>query len=320
MRSPRFSLRALFTWVTLIGCLLSIGMWVASWDRYEYASFTFGHGRRIVITAETFWEISQGLCYEVYDGGALRVPRTFFAVRDPGVDDPDFRPAIASNDALVAVYDRRTPYEIIIIHDFRSGQSLACDGEVHNGIDAEQARRLWPVLRRRIELEHPKLARLHKLRDEDYLSSTDQLILAEAGVSNNDLAAVDCATSMRILDLSHNSITDDGLIHVRNCHNLNILNLTGNSITGVGFRYLCTLNITRLVLNGTNVDDPGLTEISKIIALNDLHLDGTQVTDSGLVHLHVLRNLRFVSLRHTRVTAQGAADLKKALQKAHIAH
>jgi len=42
-------------------------------------------------------------------------------------------------------------------------------------------------------------------------------------------------------------------------------------------------------------------------------LDGTSVTDRGLNDLHGLKRLKQLSLRATRVTQAGIADLKGAL-------
>ncbi len=78
-------------------------------------------------------------------------------------------------------------------------------------------------------------------------------------------------------------------------------------------------SIKELVLSGAAVTDPGLAHLKGLTELEKLWLDNnTRLTDAGLVHLNGLTNLKMLSLRNTRVTVAGVAELRRALPQLRI--
>lgn len=69
------------------------------------------------------------------------------------------------------------------------------------------------------------------------------------------------------------------------------------------------------------IGDKELQELARLPAMSrvrSLTLEGTSVTDAGLKCLAKLRRLQNVDLRNTRVTAEGAKRLKRALPNCNI--
>ena len=46
-------------------------------------------------------------------------------------------------------------------------------------------------------------------------------------------------------------------------------------------------------LAGPNLDDAGLSQVGKLLDLEELHLGGTKITDDGLTNLSASRTSRF---------------------------
>jgi hypothetical protein len=304
MRFGQFRLRTLLLAAVPFACLMwcCTCLYQTDWAYYKYASFNCGNGRRIVISGPTFSEIVEPLYYEVVVDGMVVVPRTGFFDASIG-SKTHFSLVKAEGGTLVAIFDRDTPYEIDIVHDFRTGESWPYDrtGQADRIEELERG----AALRKRIEAEHPELARVRKLRDRKYLKSTDSLYLSDAGVTDDDLRNLDNIHTITVLCLERNNLTDEGLIHLRGLNGLTFLDLTGNDITGAGCKHLEALPLERLVLDETNVDDGGLQSIGRLEALRDLDLSGTQITDSGLQMICDLKALRHLDLSGTQITDGG---------------
>jgi hypothetical protein len=76
--------------------------------------------------------------------------------------------------------------------------------------------------------------------------------------------------------------------------------------------------LRELSLDGADVTDAGLMNLSRLIALRRLNLSRTHVTDAGLVHLKRMSELRSLDLRGTRVTIAGIRELERALPGAKV--
>ena len=103
------------------------------------------------------------------------------------------------------------------------------------------------------------------------------------GFSGRGLARLRPMAHLRFLDLSHSSVTDDGLIGLAALKQLDGLGLRGTNITGAGLAHLTALQkMTTLCLYASKVTDDGLVGIKEMIQLQRLDLYDTGITDGGL--------------------------------------
>jgi hypothetical protein len=90
--------------------------------------------------------------------------------------------------------------------------------------------------------------------------------------------------------------------------------LGGPTIGDAEMTQLPTMSsVWQLHLEGTNITDAGLERLSKMPALIEVFISSPAVTDAGLKHLAALPRLGILRVRETQVTAEGIAELKRAL-------
>ena len=77
-------------------------------------------------------------------------------------------------------------------------------------------------------------------------------------------------------------------------------------------------HLTRLQITNTQASDAALPYLKECKKLESLLLYATRVTDSGLINLYGLTELRFVTVKQTAVTEDGAKKLAAALPKCQI--
>ena len=83
-------------------------------------------------------------------------------------------------------------------------------------------------------------------------------------------------------------------------------------VTDRGLRYLTSLPIKKLLLNGTAVTDTGLAQLKKLTSLHTLILEDTAVRGTGLHHLAALP-ITQLNLRATEIDDAGLAGLSNWL-------
>ncbi|XP_078366149.1 NACHT, LRR and PYD domains-containing protein 3-like [Oculina patagonica] len=134
---------------------------------------------------------------------------------------------------------------------------------------------------------------------------SNRIDLSDCQVTPADLTAVvyfiKHLHELTELDLSGNSITDQGVAHLCdalkdvNCK-LTELDLSGNSITDQGVAHLCdalkdvNCKLTELNLSGNIITDQGVAHLCDALKdvnckLTDLDLSGNSITDQGVAHL-----------------------------------
>jgi uncharacterized membrane protein len=77
-------------------------------------------------------------------------------------------------------------------------------------------------------------------------------------------------------------------------------------------------NLTRLELQGSNVEDHDIVHLTHLTSLIFLNLHDTRVSDSGLAHLQKLDSLESLFLWRTRTTSPGIQTLKAELPEANV--
>jgi Leucine-rich repeat (LRR) protein len=122
-----------------------------------------------------------------------------------------------------------------------------------------------------------------------------------------------CIDDFSNLDKSTTSaqtVTDEGLKHLKNCENLRFIALGCTEITDRGLAYLGQLpNVRSLSLAGTSITDDGLAHLANLDTLQSLDLRYTDVTGDGIRHLASLRSLEKLVLRGNDVRDRDLAHL-----------
>jgi hypothetical protein len=176
------------------------------------------------------------------------------------------------------------------------------------------------------------------------LTNLEHLILINVPVTDAGLGHLRALRNLRHLALGYTRVTEAGMEHLASLPNLTgWLTLDNSKVTDAWFPRLAKLsklaglsvahnpvgdaalasigafqNLQELNLSYTKVGDAGLAHLKSLGKLNTLRLAGVGVGDAGLLHLRGLAPLRELDLTKTKVTANGVADLQKALPRCRI--
>jgi len=179
-----------------------------------------------------------------------------------------------------------------------------------------------------------------------------RLNLRGTKITDNTLSMLAGMPTLTALDAGFAEITDSGLQHLAALTGLRELAVGGNKLNEVGLQVLRSLpGLTHLDLSGrqrtdsglwfVSVTDLGLDTVASLVNLRELNLSGTLVSARGLAKLAGLKQLekldlhgakrvgddaplnslprlRWVDLKDTTVSAQGAAALRKQMPQATI--
>lgn len=173
--------------------------------------------------------------------------------------------------------------------------------------------------------------------------SLKRLTLIHAQLSDEALAALSKLESVEELHLEDCGLTDERLRYLQGSPNLTSLVLKRNEINGPGLAYLVKLNLQGLGLEFNNLNDETLIHLPQLTSVEDLALSycrnvtdrgmqsGTlqgmthlkrlglrgmqQVTDASLDDLVKLGHLEHLTIRETKISADGVARMKQAMPK-----
>lgn len=143
------------------------------------------------------------------------------------------------------------------------------------------------------------------------LSEVKVLNLSHTSVTDGGLAHIKGLPGLQDLGLAATKVTDAGLAHLERSSGLQVLSLALTGVTDAGLVHLTGLSaLQALSLRDTSVADAGLAHLKGLPELGSLYLHRTHVTDAGLAHLEGLTGLRELYLQETQVTDAGLAHLK----------
>ena len=129
-------------------------------------------------------------------------------------------------------------------------------------------------------------------------------------ISDTDLQLISDFTQLTDLSLEETSVSDNGLVHVRDLHKIEWLNLYRTEIGDAGLQTLSQLrSLQHLPVGETNVTDDGLAHLKDMRQLLYLGVRANHVTDDGVKHLSELVNLTGLHLGETLVTSAGLKHL-----------
>jgi len=134
--------------------------------------------------------------------------------------------------------------------------------------------------------------------------------------TNAELECLEGLPHLRMLNLTHTKVGDDGLRILDSLPELAELYLGTTRVSNAGLRHLKGLSkLRKLVLHDVLlITDPGMEQLKDLKNLQHLNLTSTPVTDSGLEFLKGLTNLRLLSLCNAQVSDAGLEHLE-SLQK-----
>jgi Leucine Rich repeat len=161
------------------------------------------------------------------------------------------------------------------------------------------------------------------------------------GFKDAHLQTITCITSLERLHVNHTAVTDEGLAQLPRLHNLKelrleicsskvtdeclkaigalprleTLRLESYHVTGAGFKdFKCKSRLRKVDLMKCRITDDGLQPLAEFPELEELILTcDYRVTDKGIQHLSHLKHLRELGVSDTRVTIDGAAELRRSL-------
>ena len=127
-------------------------------DPVPISKLTVGKGRTIEITGQSCWEISRSVYYEVKENGNVVTPLHVMSF-DSGSAEHSYAILSARGGSLIGVVDTtETPHELVILHDFGSGESWPRLRDTEVSYD-EAVRKKWRNLFDELQRENPELNR-----------------------------------------------------------------------------------------------------------------------------------------------------------------
>ncbi len=127
-------------------------------DSVPISALVVGKDRVIEITGQSCWEISRAVYYEVKENGKIVTPLCAMTF-DSGNDEHRYAILSAKGGSLIGVVDTtQTPHELVILHDFGSGESWPRLRDDEVSYD-EAVRKKWRNLFDQLQSENPKLQR-----------------------------------------------------------------------------------------------------------------------------------------------------------------
>lgn len=137
-------------------------------------------------------------------------------------------------------------------------------------------------------------------------------------LTDERIAAMPASADVSSLHLADREATDAALDHLGKFPAVDTLNLWGSQVTDAGLEKLRdATGLKTLVLADTAVTDAGVERI-KTLGLVSLSLAGTAVTDAGIAKLERMKTLRYLNVRGTKATREGAERLRVALPNCEI--
>ena len=124
--------------------------------RATIAKLDLKHQRTAIVTAGSCWENARPLYYEINEAGRVITPTTYIG-NDSGDDTHQYTVFYAEDESLIAVLETTsTPPEIIIMQDFKSGESWPRLRGNEVSTD-ESVRQKWRGIFGKLQRENPQL-------------------------------------------------------------------------------------------------------------------------------------------------------------------
>lgn len=265
------------------------------------------------------------------DFGLQRIPENFFpSVQDmPQVNGLAFRKPCGSDAVLATLRDARSLTHLQLSECPVSDEGL---GNLRNLtsltylnlVGLRTSETLAPAASQQPGSSGPVPAKGPitdaGLEPISHLTALTGLTISNCRITDEGLRHFAPLKNLTMIFVGSPGITDAGLVHLQGLTNLRVLDLPVAHIEGPGLKWL-PASIECLDLSATPVNDEGVAIIAEQLPqLQMLTLTTTRVTDAGLGHLFSLTSLRHLDVMDTSVTADGVAELGRALPGCQIEH
>ena len=125
-------------------------------------------------------------------------------------------------------------------------------------------------------------------------------------IDSHDLVYLSALPDLKQLVLTGSAIMDACLSVIATLRQLEILDISDNSITDDGAKNLAGLtNLRVLGLYRTQVSDATATILAELHSLEMLNISFTSMTDRGLLQLVHLSHIHAIEVHHTKITSSG---------------
>lgn len=156
-----------------------------------------------------------------------------------------------------------------------------------------------------------------QLQDVAAAPVVQNLFLGEVAVTDKGLAHLREIRTLELLCVQSSKVTAEGVKMLVGIEKLKSLTLAATALERDGFRLLAGMTgLEYLSLESTKATDADVAHLAGLAKLAHLDLGyNPDLTDAALKHLAGLRRLTGLRLYKTKVTDDGAAELKAALPK-----
>lgn len=159
----------------------------------------------------------------------------------------------------------------------------------------------------------PKLFVVHSTEDLQNLAGpgTRRLRLESTAIASENLKSLSKFKELEELDLHDTSFTDKDVRQIQSVKELYTLDLRGTKITDASLPILAAMNVSRLLLAGTDITSNGISSLDRSENLIQLDLSATSIgSDVGkkLVKIPYLTDL---NLSDTSISNQTIDDISK---------
>lgn len=157
-------------------------------------------------------------------------------------------------------------------------------------------------------------ADINNTLDFSGITELKELNLSNTSLEDGDLARIRREieektvlqwTSLRKLDLSYTSISDEGLYALKSLNQLENLNLSGTAIQGDGLTYIQGFSsLNEINLNESHVTNEGLRSLQNLPALERIYLNNTSLQGDILLHFVQFPKLQQIAIHGITVAPQ----------------
>lgn len=144
-------------------------------------------------------------------------------------------------------------------------------------------------------------------------------------ITNASMVYLTKLDSLKVLDIKHSKITDEGLRRLAQIETLENVTLPDGGVTDAGIEHIAQLHNLNYLWAGSRSSSPltdkSLSYIGTLGNLEELHIGGTGFSDEGMKHIAKLTKLKNLSIfTANELTNKGLAELAglKSLTKFNL--
>ena len=154
------------------------------------------------------------------------------------------------------------------------------------------------------------------------LAGLGQLGLDNTAITDAGAGALASHADLYSLHVAKTRLTDNACREIKKLVRLRTLDLSSTAITDAGLKEISVLPALRTLIleKNTALTKDGVAHLRSLPLLQDLRLSGTSIGDEIVDVLAQFPRLRFVDLKGSKVTSEGALRLQAALPKAVVVH